>query len=433
MKIRSLLVTAVLVTAVLCSPVVVSATSLTSAQISAIISLLQVFGADSATIANVQTSLNGGTPATTWCHTFNSNMGVGATGNEVNALIQALAKDGDGGEIQVNDGNYKYSEETYAAVIKFQKKYGITPLSGYVGSLTRAKLNSLYGCKMACIGEGGTVTGSVSPAYATVCCAGLVAQYPNNGLIGASGICVKPTQSSITINSVSGPNSLNIGQTGTWTVNATAPSGTSLTYRVSFGENDGYSGVSSVPLATGLINQAGTFTHAYTSAGTYTVTFTIYGGNNCINTTGMLISDCKSAQTSLTVVIGNSAQPSITVISPNGGETLTAGRPFLITWNTTALSSSDDVQIYLYNSSIHCDSVAVGCTNWFTISNSKNTGSYTWDTDTLYGGSTGPYPLYIHNDLYSFPQSSIYKIIIISSSNNNISDSSNNYFSIVRP
>ena len=43
----------------------VSAASLTSAQVSAIITLLQSFGADAATIANVQASLTGGTPVST--------------------------------------------------------------------------------------------------------------------------------------------------------------------------------------------------------------------------------------------------------------------------------------------------------------------------------------------------------------------------------
>lgn len=63
----------------------------------------------------------------------------------------------------------------------------------------------------ACVVEGGTVTGSVSPAYATACCSGLVAQYPTaqypNAVVpGASGVCVRPNsqQPSITILSPDG-------------------------------------------------------------------------------------------------------------------------------------------------------------------------------------------------------------------------------------
>lgn len=52
---------------------IAQAASLTSEQVSAIINLLQAFGADASVIANVQTSLTGGTPAPSngaWCHTF---------------------------------------------------------------------------------------------------------------------------------------------------------------------------------------------------------------------------------------------------------------------------------------------------------------------------------------------------------------------------
>jgi peptidoglycan hydrolase-like protein with peptidoglycan-binding domain len=157
MKIRSLLLTAVLATAVLCSPVAVSAASLTSAQISAIIQLLQVFGADSATIANVQTSLNGGTPSinaspVAWCHTFNNNLGVGSLGNEVAALHGALNKEGFDSTSWRADN---FTEITGSAVVKFQKKYGI-PQTGFVGPLTRAKLNALYKC--------GTTQNSTQPS-----------------------------------------------------------------------------------------------------------------------------------------------------------------------------------------------------------------------------------------------------------------------------
>lgn len=50
---------------ILISPAVVShaeAAGLTSSQVSAIVSLLQSFGADQSVISNVQTTLSGGTP-----------------------------------------------------------------------------------------------------------------------------------------------------------------------------------------------------------------------------------------------------------------------------------------------------------------------------------------------------------------------------------
>jgi peptidoglycan hydrolase-like protein with peptidoglycan-binding domain len=83
-----------------------------------------------------------------WCHTFNSNLGIGSRGDEVLDLIIAL----DGGGSPANSSSIGgvtdpyYSKDTAADVVQFQAKYGITPQSGYVGVKTRAKLNSLYGC-----------------------------------------------------------------------------------------------------------------------------------------------------------------------------------------------------------------------------------------------------------------------------------------------
>ncbi len=84
---------AVLTFGLLASPLLASAAGLTSSQIQAILGLLSSFGADSATIANVTTSLNGGTPTSTgraWCHSFNTDITVGNSGDDVAALNQAL-------------------------------------------------------------------------------------------------------------------------------------------------------------------------------------------------------------------------------------------------------------------------------------------------------------------------------------------------------
>lgn len=44
-----------------------------------------------------------------------------------------------------SDSTGYFGSVTKDAVVKFQKKHGITPTSGYVGAKTRAKLNELYG------------------------------------------------------------------------------------------------------------------------------------------------------------------------------------------------------------------------------------------------------------------------------------------------
>lgn len=89
---------------------------------------------------------------TTWCHDFNINLGIGKKGPEVTALQIALNKEGLFNSAYLG-GNY-FGKITRYAVIKFQEKYsseillpvGLTNGSGFVGPLTRSKLNALYGC-----------------------------------------------------------------------------------------------------------------------------------------------------------------------------------------------------------------------------------------------------------------------------------------------
>src|SRR3989344_8303242 len=131
----------------------VSAAALTQAQIDATIGLLQSFGADQSTISNVQTSLTGGTPTgggAVGSYVFNVNLTMGSTGADVMNLQKVLNSDvstqvaASGVGSAGNESSY-FGGLTKAAVIKFQNKYGITPAVGYVGPITRAKLNSMGG------------------------------------------------------------------------------------------------------------------------------------------------------------------------------------------------------------------------------------------------------------------------------------------------
>lgn len=86
---------------------------------------------------------------TQWCHNFNTNLKIEMGGNEVKALQTALQKEGF--LSQISD---KFDENVASAVSGFQEKYKdeiLAPLglkygTGFVGSATRAKLNKLYGC-----------------------------------------------------------------------------------------------------------------------------------------------------------------------------------------------------------------------------------------------------------------------------------------------
>lgn len=140
----------------LVSPAFTQAAGLTTVQINAIISLLQSFGADAATVANVNASLTGTTPSSgtqAWCHTFSTNLKKDDEGSEVRFLDIALQKEkvgtpnsfeGQNPTLISDDG--VFISGTVSAVKAFQKKYGITQ-TGTAGPMTRAKLNKLYGCK----------------------------------------------------------------------------------------------------------------------------------------------------------------------------------------------------------------------------------------------------------------------------------------------
>ncbi|MEK7063188.1 MAG: peptidoglycan-binding domain-containing protein, partial [Patescibacteria group bacterium] len=115
------------------------AASLTAAQVSSIISLLQSFGADAATIANVQASLTGSTPTvpstpSSSC-SFTRDLTLGATGADVTALQNALIAAGYG--IPAGATGY-FGAQTQAAVMKWQAAAGVTPSVGYFGPKSRA-------------------------------------------------------------------------------------------------------------------------------------------------------------------------------------------------------------------------------------------------------------------------------------------------------
>lgn len=119
------------------------AASLTSGQVSAIISLLQSFGADSGTIANVQASLTGSAPVSTGTssvssNTFSRDLTVGSKGADVKALQQILIS---GGYLKIAAATETFGPMTKAAVIAWQKAAGISPASGLVGPKSRAALN----------------------------------------------------------------------------------------------------------------------------------------------------------------------------------------------------------------------------------------------------------------------------------------------------
>lgn len=142
---KKYIVGAILSVGLLIFPAFTQAAGLSEIQIQAILSLLSSFGANQSVIDNVQVSLTGGTPTIekkSFCHNFNKDLTVGSRGDEVSALNQALTASG----IDTTGNSANFSEDNAGDVVAFQAKYGIRQ-TGYVGPMTRAKLNALHRCR----------------------------------------------------------------------------------------------------------------------------------------------------------------------------------------------------------------------------------------------------------------------------------------------
>ncbi len=155
MKTKYFIITVVLAIAVLCFSFVANAQT---ANIQALIAQIKIQIAQlQAQLQNLLDQQQGGQA---WCHTFNTNIGMGQkTGNpEIEALKSALRKEGLFNDTMVSYINEGYNESLALAVTGFQEKYASEILSpynlkrgtGFVGATTRSKLNMLYGCKNFC-------------------------------------------------------------------------------------------------------------------------------------------------------------------------------------------------------------------------------------------------------------------------------------------
>ncbi|MBP7967242.1 peptidoglycan-binding protein [Candidatus Woesebacteria bacterium] len=117
------------------------------------------------------------------------------------------------------------------------------------------------------------------------------------------------SNNTVSINSVSGPQSLNVNQQGTWTVSASSYAGGYLTYSVDWGDRVAY-GILSSPTLSQQTQSTATFTHTYTTAGSFVPKFTVTNasGQNATSTQSIIVSG-----------YGSSYAPTISNLSPSTG------------------------------------------------------------------------------------------------------------------
>ena len=192
------------------------AAGLTASQQSAILSLLQSFGADAKTVSDVQASLNGqpttgSTSSTvTTGTTFTRTLQVGSTGADVKALQVLLNSDAATQVAKTGAGSpgmegTVFGPATKAAVMKFQKAHGLAQV-GLVGPSTRAALNAMGGSTTSTTTtttttttNNGTTTTTVAPSGPGLTVA-MAATQPANSLAPQNGARVPFTTFTLTNN-----------------------------------------------------------------------------------------------------------------------------------------------------------------------------------------------------------------------------------------
>ena len=285
--------------------------ALTESQIQAILSLLQSFGADQTVVGNVNSSLRGlpttggGGGTAAFCPNFTYNLYLGLndsdTEGQVSKLQKFLAQD----QTVYPEGTITgfYGPLTEQAVKRWQAKNSVvssgspdTTGYGVVGSRTRERVRANCG-------------------------------FPTP--VPPTPIPPRSSNLSPVISGVSGPTTLNTGQSGTWTVTARDPENGPLSYNVVWGDENVYSVPTLAPSASAPVQQTATFSHTYSSSRVYTPVFYVTDSQGL------------SAKTSLSVNVGGTVttQPSITVLSPNGGESWAVGSSHGISWTDSNLGS----------------------------------------------------------------------------------------------
>lgn len=235
------------------------------------------------------------------CNTFSRNLGIGIRSSEVITLQDKLREYGYFNH--VSTGYFGFI--TLNAVRAYQKDNGIIA-TGYFGPLTREAINNKhcyvppvspividpgpneppYNCKVwydGCNTCGRSVPGGLLACTEMMCIQGgdeawFIAHKPR---------CMEYFDSSTTnltpiIKSVSGPTQLKVGETGTWTINASIADNSNLIYEVNWGEADKFLPHQSVMASANTFSQTSTFQHIYNTAGVYKITIKVKAVNGQI-------------------------------------------------------------------------------------------------------------------------------------------------------
>lgn len=372
------------------------------------------------------------------CYQFTRSIGVGSRGQDVLRLQRLLI---DEGYLQADGPTTYYGAMTRAAVVAFQNANGISPANGVLGAQARAALNAL------CVSAFSTTTATTTTNVGQVNVR-LNQSSPANRMLSISSNMVTPgvvlgifdfkvenTSATATIYSLifklAGLHSDSPASTLYQNARLVDSSGrryfaNSLSYdgtvtfsslNISLPRDQWRSFSFEVDIPAGV--PTGSIGQVLITANNET----IKGADSDYNSLRVIPSIVISKQTTfITGAVATTTQPSITVISPNGGENWKIGETRNITWASQGFNATNyNVQIGIIDTRY---STEVGARAEQTIANNiPNSGSYAWTIPQTIGTM----------DLTD-TNSAVYKIIVHSRSDSvtgvALGDSSNNPFSI---
>lgn len=327
------------------------------------------------------------------CYTFSRFLRLGDTGNDVEALQDALRKEG----AYNGDINGNFNTATFNGVVQFQEKYqnnvlgpfGLTNGTGFVGRTTTTQLNQLYGCRK--MGDHPTPVPTASPSITvTYPTSGETLQKGSNTYINLKfspsvplgGFVVNLIRSDI---DVAVAHLKFCGTANDYIKDNVIPPNVSWQWKVGYAA-DG----KEIP------------------NGSYRVL--VYDCGSKVDS--IWTGDTAQAKSGIFSIVSSSiTQPSIRVLSPNGGEKIAKDDLYTVKWK-----SSGDIP----NVDIAVTELSFGSSGLANIAkNVPNTGTYVWDLSTTkfsYG-----------RDLL---EGDMYKLQVVGTGTD-IWDASDNYFSIV--
>jgi peptidoglycan hydrolase-like protein with peptidoglycan-binding domain len=210
-------------------------------------------------------------------YTIDFGDGTSERAADCNAPADACVSAGQNTHTYTNNGTYT------ATLNKITDPCGGNPLClAPIETKVVGKVQIRVGDQIAC------TTASCGPALgmpAYTC--------PDGSLGGNTGRCIRQSNGSCgweirscladqssnkppVISSFSGPTTLAVNQTGTWTINASDPENGTLTYSIDWGDSAGATAFERISaLASSAFKQQTTFQHSYSRAGTYTITMTV--------------------------------------------------------------------------------------------------------------------------------------------------------------